>query len=85
LTPFLPYRQSGFPYRLIDTINFSHRQIYAGNSNCPKRGLSAGPEKYQRDTQYYHQFKSAEPGILFSAFYRSAERIIRDEDRVGEN
>jgi len=45
--------------------------------------LSAGHGEYQRDTQYYHQLKSAEPGVLFPTFCGSAERIIRNEGRAG--
>ncbi|GAH61619.1 unnamed protein product, partial [marine sediment metagenome] len=37
----------------------------------------------ERDTQYYHQLKSAEPGVLFSALCGGAERISRNEGRVG--
>ncbi len=70
---------------LINTLNLSYRQIYARDSDCPERGILAGPGKYQRDTQYYHQLKPTEPRILFPSFLRSAERTLRDEGGVGKN
>ena len=36
----------GVPYRLIDTLNLSYRQIYAGDSNFPERRISAGPGEH---------------------------------------
>jgi hypothetical protein len=38
----------------MDIHNFTeviaNQQIYAGDSNCTERGISAGPGEYQRDT-----------------------------------
>jgi len=34
-------------------------------------------------SQYYHHLKSAEPGVLFSAFWGGAERTIRNEGGAG--
>jgi len=70
--------ESGLSYRLIDTLDLSYRQIYAGDSSCPERGISADPGEYQRDTQYYHQLKSAESRVLFSTFCGGAERTLWD-------
>ena len=78
-----PHCQSGIPYRLIDTLNLSYRQVYAGDCNCPERRISAGAREYQKDTQYYYQLKPAEPGVLFPAFCGGAEGISRNESRAG--
>jgi hypothetical protein len=50
LADLLANQGSGLPYRLIDTLNLSHRQIYAGDSVGPERGISADSRKYQRNT-----------------------------------
>ena len=77
--------KSGTPYRSVRSSHLSYRQVYAGDRNIPKRGLSAYTGKHQRDTQYYHQFKPAELSVLFSSLFRNSERTLRDEGRVGEN
>jgi len=40
-------RQSGLPYRLVDSSDLSYRQIYARDCNCPERGIPAGPGEHQ--------------------------------------
>lgn len=36
----------GFPIALSILLIYSYRQVYAGDSNCPERGISTGPGKY---------------------------------------
>ena len=57
--------------------NFS--RLFFCMPNVETWPLIFDPREYQRDTQHHNRFQSAEPGILCSAFFGSAEGVGRHE------
>jgi len=71
----------GFPIALSILLIFRIDRFMQEIVTAQKEGY----RQILENTQYYHQLKPAESGILFSAFCGSSERTLRNEGRAGKN